>query len=366
MILNAIGGIFLFGSAAYASDPMEQLKDNLEKITHASTSSCAVEIVHGDKVFKTSSKKANHDTQFYIGSVTKHMTAYMMLETLHEKYPQASLKELLNKKLNVLFQDSALLKAIGKDWISKVSLLDLLTHKSGLTDYLFDYQGGLAVPGNFDKPVASVQLLQSISFNKEKTYSYSNSNYLLAGKLLEELYGDTFDHIFEKLIKTPAGMQSSFAPVKNNYHSLKELPDFLHLAHNGGLHLGKKEYAFMDMSNAVGAGNVVSTANDLAKWAAYLTSKAPKEITNLMFDDHGLDGDGDIVNLGLTTSKINHLGDFISWKGGQDSHASLFGFAPKSKTFIIMLSNDMADQDKEDADFNQLMKSFISFASTKD
>lgn len=355
--------ITLFGNSAYASDSMKQFQDSLEKITHESTASSTVAIVRGGKVFKTSSKQANDDTQFYIGSITKHMTAYMMLVTLHEKHPKASLKELLSQKLNVLFPDSALLKAIGKDWISEVSLLDLLTHKSGLTDYQFDYQGGLAVPGNFDKPVTSVKLLKSISFNPEKTYLYSNSNYLLAGKLLEELHHDTFDHIFEKLIKTPAGMQLSFAPVIENYFSLKELPDFSHLTHNSGLHLGNQKYSFIDMANAVGTGNVVSTADDLAKWGAYLTSKASKEITTLMFDNYGLDDDEDIVNLGLTTSDTDHLGALISWKGGQDSYATVFGWAPKSNTFIIILSNDMADQDRPNTDFNRLMDSFISWIS---
>ena len=208
-----------------------------------------------------------------------------------------------------------------------------------------------------------MKLLKSISFNPEKAYLYSNSNYLLAGKLLEELHHDTFDHVFEKLIKAPAGMQLSFAPVIDNYFSLKELPYFSHLTHNSGLHLGNQKYSFIDMANAVGTGNIVSTANDLARWGAYLTSKASKEITTLMFDNYGLDDDGDIVNLGLTTSDTDHLGDFISWKGGQDSYASVFGWAPKSNTFIIILSNDMADQDRPNTDFNRLMDSFISWIS---
>lgn len=146
--------IILICTSVYASDSMKQFQDNLEKITHESTASSTVAIVRGGKVFKTSSKKANDDTQFYIGSVTKHMTAYMMLITLHEKYPETPLKELLDKKLNVLFPDSALLKAIGKDWISEIILLDLLTHRSGLSDYLDSYGDGLTVPEALNKPIS--------------------------------------------------------------------------------------------------------------------------------------------------------------------------------------------------------------------
>jgi CubicO group peptidase (beta-lactamase class C family) len=342
---------------------MKQLQDNLEKITHQSASSSIAAIIVGDKMFKTSSKQVKNDAQFYIGSVTKHMTAYMMLTTLYEKYPEVPLKELLDKKLNILFPNSAFLKSVGENWISEISLLDLLTHTSGLTDYISDYQGGIAEFGNFDKPVTSVKLLKSISFNSKKSYLYSNSNYLLVGRLIEELHHDTFDHVFEKLIKAPVGMKLSFAPVIKNYFSLKELPYFSHLTNNSGLHIGNKKYSFIDMANAVGAGNVISTINDLAKWGTYLTSKVHKEIRDLIFDNYGLDSEGDIINLGLSTSKTDRLGNLIGWRGGQDSYASFFGWAPKNNIFIIMLSNDMADQDKQDNDFNLMMESFSSWAS---
>ncbi|GAJ45838.1 beta-lactamase [Holospora elegans E1] len=178
-------------------------------------------IVRGGKVFKTSSKQANDDSQFYIGSASKHMTAYMMLVTLNEKYPGMPLKKLLKQKLNALFPDSALLGAIGKDWISEVNLLDLLPHRSGLSDYLDSYGDGLTVPESLNKPISAVELLQSISFDASKKHLYSNSNYLLVGELIEETNGDTLDHIFDRFIKLPAGMTSSFCPVSKNYFALK-------------------------------------------------------------------------------------------------------------------------------------------------
>ncbi len=338
---------------------MKQFRANLEKITHRSKASSTVAIIRGNSPFETSSKQATDDSQFFIGSVTKHMTAYMMLATLKDKYPGVALKEILIKKLNILFPESPMLIALNKPWVSEISLLDLLTHQSGLSDYISDYQGGLAVAG-FDRAVDSVKLLQSISFNQEKIYLYSNSNYLLVGRLLEELHQDTFDNIFEKLITKPAGLRFTFAPVSGNYLALKELSCFAHLAQNSGLHLGDRKYLFIDMVNAIGAGNVVSTAHDLAKWGGFLSANAAKEITELMFQNHGLDEDGDIINLGLGTSQTDHLGELIAWRGGQDSYSSFFGYAPLSNTFIIVLSNDTSDQDK-DNDFNQLMQTIISW-----
>jgi len=337
----------LFGNSAYASESMKQFQDNLEKITHQSTASSTVAIVRGDKVFKTSSKQVNDDTQFYIASVTKHMTSFMMLVTLNEKHPEASLKELLSEKLNILFPDSSLLKDIGKDWISEVSLLDLLTHRSGLSDYTDDYQGGLAkTPASFSVKVNPSELLQSISCNPEKTYSYSNSNYFLAGKLLEELRPATFDHIFEKLIKVPAGMQLSFAPVIGNYFILKEEKHLSHLANNSGLNLGtyfpklQGQYMHGDFANSIGAGNVVSTMDDLIKWGNYLFKSSPKIIRDAMLENYCTDSEGEIIHLGLgTDNKTGYTGHL----GRLDSFTSLFAYAFKSDTLVITLSNNEDD-----------------------
>lgn len=342
--------ITLFGNSAYASDSMKQFQDNLEKITHQSTASSTVAIVSGGKVFKTSSKQANDDTQFYIGSASKHMTAYMMLATLHETYPSRPLKELLEQKLNVLFPDSALLKAIGKDWISEVSLLDLLTHRSGLSDYLDSYGDGLTVPEALNKPISAIELLKSISFDVSKKHLYSNSNYLLVGKLIEETNGDTLDHVFDHFIKLPAGMTSSFCPVANNYFALKSSTCCKNLAPN------LNEKVFLDMSNAVGAGSVISTRDDLIKWGTYLFKSSPKIIRDAMLENYGTDSDGDIINLGLNTQGSTHLGDFIGHQGDLDSFSSFFGYAPKSDTLVIILSNNKLDS-------NNLMESLISLIS---
>lgn len=342
--------ITLFANSTYASDSIKQFQDNLEKITHQSTASSTVAIVRGDMVFKTSSKKATDDTQFYIGSASKHMTAYMMLATLHEKYPGRPLKELLGQKLNVLFPDSSLLKDIGKDWVSQISLLDLLTHRSGLSDYLDSYGDGLTVPESLNKPISAVELLQSISFDASKKHLYSNSNYLLVGKLIEEVNRDTLDHVFDRFIKLPAGMSQSFCPVSKNYFALKSSTCCKNLAPN------LNEKVFLDMSNAVGAGSVISTRDDLIKWGNYLFKLSPKVIRDAMLENYGTDSDGDIINLGLNTQISTHLGDFIGHQGDLDSFSSFFGYAPKDDALVIILSNNKADS-------NNLMETLISWIS---
>ncbi len=175
-------------------------------------------------------------------------------------------------------------------------------------------------------------------------------SYLLVGKLIEEINGDTLDHVFDRFIKLPAAMTSSFCPVSKNYFALKTSTCCKNLAPN------LNEKVFLDMANAVGAGSVISTRDDLIKWGIYLFRSSPKVLRDAMLENYGTDPDGDIINLGLNTQVSTHLGDFIGHQGDLDSFSSFFGYAPKSAPLVIILSDNKSDS-------NSLMEGLISWIS---
>lgn len=337
-LLSLFGTLTLYGSL---SNEHTQFQKKLEKIIHESDNFSAVAVVQNSRHFTITSEHANENTQFYIGSLTKNMTAYMLLVSLHTQYPEADLEDLLNKKLDALFPDSPLLKAIDKDWITQVSLLDLLTHQSGLEDYLTTYYDGrLITQETLNKPLDVTAFLKSVAFDPEKKVLYSNSNYLLIAKLIEEINNDSFDHVFEKIIKIPAKMHASSAPVTGNYFDLRESLCCTHLAPD------LNENNFADMANALGAGNVISTKNDLVKWGRFLFKKAPKNITDIMLKNYNTNQEEDAINLGLRTEHTAQLGDLIKHKGSIDSFNSFLGYAPQDNILIIFLSNNKLDADR--------------------
>jgi hypothetical protein len=152
------------------------------------------------------------------------------------------------------------------------------------------------------------------------------------------------------MIKLPASMDSSYCPVTDNYFILKQLPCCEQLAPD------LNEKVFIDMANALGAGSVISTANDLIKWGKYLFKQAPKIVVETMLKNYGTDSDSDIINLGLGTQHTKYLGDLIGHQGVLDSYSSFFGYAPKNDTLIITLSNNIIDS-------NKLMEGLNSFVS---
>ena len=204
-------------------------------------------------------------------------------------------------------------------------------------------------PEALNNPIDAITLLQSVSFDSEKKHLYSNSNYLLLGKIIEEMSSNSLDQVFEKTIKVPAKMEFSFAPISGNYFALKKMKAYSKLVPN------LNDKVFIDMTNAVGAGNVISTISDLVKWGEYLFKKAPRLIVDRMFKNYGKDPDGDIINLGFGTMDTR-LGPFIGHQGGLDSYSSFFGYVPYNDTLILILSNNNNDA-------NELMQTISEWLS---
>ncbi|OGT37596.1 MAG: hypothetical protein A3F11_10195 [Gammaproteobacteria bacterium RIFCSPHIGHO2_12_FULL_37_14] len=325
---------------------MKNLQSQLEKIQPQLNGSIILIDNEKDK-FAYSSNNVSDKSQFYIGSLTKQFTAFIFLNLLHKKHPSEDIEKLLNRKLSEEFPDSNILKSLDKSWVTEISLLDLLTHRSGLSDYIEAYVFQLKQPELLSKPIDAKSILQVVSFDPEKNYRYSNTNYFLLGKLIEEMQGENFDQAFNTLIKTPAKMDFSYAPTQDNFHMFIQENRFQNLVPD------MNKEIFIDVANAIGTGNIISTSEDLLSWNKYLYSESNAEIRKIMLKGFFQDEDGDIVNLGLTTSQTN-FGPLIGFQGGQDSYHSFLGYLPSHKLNIVILSNNTED-------FEKLMGIFINF-----
>jgi D-alanyl-D-alanine carboxypeptidase len=98
----------------------------------------------------------------------------------------------------------------------KITLRHLLSHTSGLMDYLnddTDWRSDFArdphrrwdhsdvIPYLFDKPLL---------FEPGTRYHYSNSNYILVGRILEQVTGQPFHRLIRTRILMPLGLQHTF------------------------------------------------------------------------------------------------------------------------------------------------------------
>jgi D-alanyl-D-alanine carboxypeptidase len=98
----------------------------------------------------------------------------------------------------------------------KITLRHLLSHKSGLIDYLNDdkiwlsdfvrnpykqWTHGDEIPYLYDKPLL---------FEPGTDYHYSNSNYVLVGWILEQVTGQSLHTLIRKRILVPLGLKYTF------------------------------------------------------------------------------------------------------------------------------------------------------------
>jgi len=201
-------------------------------------------------------------TRFEIGSITKQFTAAAILQ-LRER-GRLSLDDRLGKYVPQYVQ--------GRN----VTLRQLLMQVSGIPNYtdtpafrsLVTLRGTTVVlrrSGNFDAILALLHG-KPLGFRPGTRFQYSNSNYVLLGRIVEIVSGMSWQRYVEKNVFARAGMtESTFMENEGN------TPDMAtgYLMFRGHIRdAGGTRGTFTGW--AEGAGAIVSTATDLAKWDAAL------------------------------------------------------------------------------------------------
>lgn len=213
------------------------------------------------------------DTLFEIGSITKVFTGILLADAVRRG--DAALEDSIAKHLpaDLLPADSVL---------REVTLLDLATHTSGLP----------RLPGNLDegadpldpyahysteKLYAYLKGFQKGDFESREKMSYSNFGVGLLGNLLERISGNPYETLARETIFAPLGMKDSFVQRRP-----EDLPADRAARFAAG-HSGGKEVPHWHLDALAGAGAIVSTARDLARFVeAHWSEKTLPELRAAM------------------------------------------------------------------------------------
>ncbi|MFM9443672.1 serine hydrolase domain-containing protein [Streptomyces acidiscabies] len=191
--------------------------------------------------------------RFRIGSVSKTFSSVVLLQLVQEG--RLTLDAPVNQYLPGLLPDD------------RITVRDLLTHRSGLADYtddMFEH----TVPGfeSVRNRVFSYQELLDLSLALPRTtepgvsYRYSNTNFVVVGMLIEKLTGTPVAAQYEKRIFKPLGLRDTLY-----VHPGTKIPGF-HV--RGYLHPDEAGAPLVDsteqtVSWAQSAGAVISSPADL-------------------------------------------------------------------------------------------------------
>ncbi|WP_404817605.1 serine hydrolase domain-containing protein [Streptomyces resistomycificus] len=154
---------------------------------------------------RTTGRALDDIDRFRIGSVTKTFTATVLLQLVDEK--RLDLDASVNRYLPGLLPDSG------------ITVRHVLSHRSGLYDYTNDMFARTA-PG-FEAvrtKVFTPRRLVERALRKPRTnapgavHAYSNTNFVVAGMLVEKLTGNPVGTEYQKRIIEPLRLRDTFYP----------------------------------------------------------------------------------------------------------------------------------------------------------
>lgn len=242
--------------------------------------------------------KIKDDDQFVIGSISKQITAVLVLREMDQGHLQ--LTDPIKKYLPKLKQP----------WADTITIHQLLTHTHGITV--------------LDKPLA---------FPAGSAFAYSQIGYQLLADIISKTSGKTFAELSMELFKL-CGMKHTFHPGLKLHHQLAKG----YIEQDGIL-----QYESRSLENFVAAGSFISTAPDLVLWSEcmhsghLISAKAYQLMTTVYAHrNHPIFGTTH-YGYGPTISQEGKLK--IGQTGFAPGFVSMCYYYPESKTTVVMLEN---------------------------
>lgn len=331
----------LFGQTNENS--IEKQIDQLFAKYSSTTSGVAVAVVKDGKVvFKKGYGMANLEfevpmttkTVLNIGSVSKQFTAFAIY--LLEKQGKLSLEDDARKYIAEI-----------PDYGKVVKIKHLLAHTSGVKDQaaLMSLAGWRS--GDVATRLDVLRLLsrqKELNFEPGSQYLYSNAGYVLLAEIVRRASGQTFYEFTKKNIFEPLEMTDTQF-YDDHERIVKNRADSYELV--GGVY---KKQSLNHSSD--GAGNLLTTAEDMAKWALnFENPKVGDDGLIRRFNEPSLLNNGEKVVYARFGDDVGyHAKGQIHWDNGglkQISHGghaaafrSTFWRFPDQRFAVVLLSND--------------------------
>lgn len=290
---------------------------------------------------RASAAKVDASTCFAIGSATKAFTS--MAISMHVEQHQIA----LDVPVQQLLADFQMKDPQAS---SQTTLLDILCHRSGLAPH-----NSLWYLGPFTRSqllyrlryLDPVPVAGGTAFRTE--FLYNNIMYMIAGHLLEILFGVKYEDIIKTRILNPLGMTATTLTLAEltgsaNYAKGYEKAD---------------ELPLKDFTNIGPAAEINSNVLDMAKWLQLFLRKGLTSNGSVLVSRAGLenmyaplistdDGTGTSYGLGWTIGMIQSGGQnkrIVFHTGDADGNSAYVSFMPDDGLGVVVLTNQHCTRD---------------------
>jgi D-alanyl-D-alanine carboxypeptidase len=262
------------------------------------------------------------DSVFCIGSISKQFGAAAAMQLVEEK--KLSLEDHLAKYLPDFPR------------ADRITIRNLLQHTTGIAD--MEYSGtwptSMGLERTTDEVIATFRDLPTL-FDPGTQWSYSSSNYVLLGKILEKITGEPLAQLMKTRVFDRAGLErtrfcDSYELIPNRARGY---------AHTAS---GWVPAPWSHVTQFGLAGGICSTAHDLLRWQHALEEgKVVSAASYLAMSTPGSLADGQPIHYGLGLSQLR-LGNHrrVIHTGGVSGFGAMLEHFPEDKLRIITLAND--------------------------
>ena len=265
--------------------------------------------------------------RYSIGSISKQFTAAAMLMLVEEG--KLSLDDPLSKYVPGLTRGN------------EVTIRELLSHTSGYQDFWpQDY-----VPPLMLQPITADGIMdrwarKPLDFDPGTKWQYSNTNYVLAGVIVEKVSGTPLLQLLSQRIFSPLGMRSVADTNENKLPPTDPSGYFRYAI--GPLHPAPKE----GKGWMFAAGELAMTAEDLAKWDISMIQETvlkPASYREMESEVLLKNGVGTRYGLGVQVMSIG--GHRVLEHGGEVSGFTAENIVmPEDGIAIVVLTNQDASE----------------------
>ncbi len=276
-------------------------------------------------VGKAGTKPLNTDMLFEMGSNTKTFTMALIL--LLEEEGKLSIDDTIYKYLKPI-----------KNIANGITIKQLLQHTSGI--YSFTNHNDFTNKVNNGDPNKIIEVdsilknyINPMVNTPGKVWQYSNTNFILLGKIIEKVTGKAYHTVMREKLLTPLGLKHTYLS-EYEAHTEEKAEAWL-----GGLgYEGIRYRSFL--SAAWAAGGIISTAEDLAKWAKLLYSG--KVLSNASYKKMitQLEIDGNKYLFGLSTFFSYYNNTLYLGHGGTTLQHSEMQFGARLDYSCVIVAND--------------------------
>jgi len=264
----------------------------------------------------TEKKPLTAANRFRIGSITNMYTATMILQLVEEGKlkPTDTLDKFFPQVPNA----------------SKITIAQILSHRSGIPNVRRDRT---SQPNVNTTPITKDEMLALIvkgapDFEPDTKHLYSNSGYFLLGLILEKLTGKPYGEALEERISSKIGLKDTYIATGNIDVNKNESLTYINTGSDW------KQGPETHPSILFGAGSIVSTPNDMAKFIQALFDL--KLISRESLKQMKTIRDGD----GLGMEPFTFAGKtFYGHTGGGDNYGSWLAYEPEEKLTVAYTTN---------------------------